>query len=706
MRASRLKYRTIATIAAALLAAGCATPPPGTALGPLGVIDNVLSHEGATPPSPPLVRALLADPMRAMAAEDIVRRELPEALQRLAVPPARAGEAVPLLLAVRPYLDALAEAQLLVKSAAPPLTDVPPGLPPLEAQRAIAAKVDRAKLDQAAALVLEATARLLSRPIEFPGRGTRYELGADIVVIVGSPGDDVHALQPVRDGAVRVVLEPGGDDRYTGFDVAIGGIAVIVDLGGNDRYASTGPSWGAAIGGLSLLYDAEGDDEYASGTFAQGAALAGVGILLDLGGDDRYRVEAFGQGLGLAAGTGVLWDRGGNDRYEAQGLRDPFRRGGGLSYAQGAAVGLRTGMGGGTGLLLDDAGDDTYLAQMYAQGSAYYYGLALLWDRAGRDRYEAVRYAQGAGAHQAVGVLRDESGDDVYLLRAGVGQGMGLDLAVGALADAAGDDRYDAPTLAQGAAVANGVGILSDTGGKNEWRLHQPPGHGQAEWSRGLPSVALVIGDAPQYKAPATHESEGMVPCPEETGAAPARGESFEATLRAFGPSLIRERVDPARYAFLMQSLRERPEASLGALPTADFDALWPLTTALRCALVGASAAQASEMGRTFEGLLTANPASPFAGYIAAALRARPLPTAEQHRLIALLAAHPSCRVRAAALSLNGSAEAAQSALRSSCWQLQSRALSILEARGAVPKDLSRVPAFLREASPASRPAP
>jgi len=706
MRAPRSKYRTIAALTVALLAAGCAAPPPGAALGPLGVIDNVLSHEGAPPPSPPLVRALLADPMRAMDAEGIVRGELPESLQRLAVPPARSGEAVPLLLAVRPYLDALAEAQQRVKASVPPLADVPPGLPPPETQRMIAASADRAKLNQAAALVLEATARLLGQPIEFPGRSTRYELGADVVVIVGSPGDDVHALEPVREGAVRVVLDPGGNDRYTGFDVAIRGIGVIIDLAGNDRYQSSGPSWGAAIGGVALLYDAEGDDEYASGTFAQGAALSGVGILLDLGGDDRYRIEAFGQGLGLAAGKGILWDRSGNDHYEAQGLRDPFRRGGGLSYAQGAAVGLRTGMGGGTGMLLDDAGDDTYRAQMYAQGSAYYYGLALLWDRAGSDHYEAVRYAQGAGAHQAVGVLRDEAGDDAYALRAGVGQGMGLDLAVGALVDAAGDDRYEAPTLAQGAAVANGVGIVSDGGGKNEWRLHQPPGHGQAEWSRGLPSVALVIGDAPRLKAPARHESEDAVPCPKEAGTAPAPGESFEAALSAFGPQLIRDRVDPGRYAFLMQALREHPDASLASLPASDFDALWPLATALRCALTGASAAQALDMGHAFERLLSAKPATPLAGTLAAALRARPMPAAEQQRLVALLDAHPSCGVRTAALRLDGSVEAAQAALRSTCWQLQSRALSALEAKGAAPMDLSRVPAFLRDATPASRPAP
>jgi hypothetical protein len=64
-------------------------------------------------------------------------------------------------------------------------------------------------------------------------------------------------------------------------------------------------------------------------------------------------------------------------------------------------------------------------------------------------------------------------------------------------------------------------------------------------------------------------------------------------------------------------------------------------------------------------------------------------------RLIERLAAHRSCGVRTAALALDGSAPAAQAALRSSCWQLQARALRILEARGAEPEDASAVPGFL-----------
>jgi hypothetical protein len=365
---------------------------------------------------------------------------------------------------------------------------------------------------------------------------------------------------------------------------------------------------------------------------------------------------------------------------------------------------VRTGTGGGVGMLRDDAGDDAYQAQMYAQGAAYYYGLGLLWDRGGHDRYEAARYAQGAGVHQAVGVLRDDTGNDTYTLSIGVGQGLGLDLAVGALVDLDGDDRYDAPTLAQGAATANGVGIVADRAGRNAWRLEHPPGHGEAEWSRGLPSLGIVIGDAPRRASGAADEAEGSAPCPPEPAHPAAAGGSLAEALQAFGPALIRDRVDPGRYAFLMGELRARPQAALAALAGEDFDTLWPLATALRCALAGADPAQAAHLWEAFERMLAADPGNRFAGFIAFALGGRAAPEAQQRRLLAQLAAHPSCAVRTAALRLDGSASAAQSALRSTCWQLQARALRILEARGVAPASLRAVPPFLRP--PSARAAP
>jgi len=89
----------------------------------------------------------------------------------------------------------------------------------------------------------------------------------------------------------------------------------------------------------------------------------------------------------MTGGVGLLWDRGGDDSYAAAGLVDAYDRGGGVSMAQGAATGLRTMLGGGAGILRDDSGNDHYEAQMFAQGTGYYYGVGLLWDRGGADHY-------------------------------------------------------------------------------------------------------------------------------------------------------------------------------------------------------------------------------------------------------------------------------------------------------------------------------
>jgi hypothetical protein len=658
--------RALAASALVMLLAGCAAPAS------LGVIDNVLSHEGPPPPSPPIVRELLARPLEALDARAIFARSVPDSLARLAEPPQRDLEP-----AIERFLDELAEAQRALRAAVPALPPLEARMPPPALQRQIAASIDPAPF-------LEAIARFLRQRIAYPDGGARFERG-DIVVILGTPGDDVHELAPLRDGAVRVLLDPGGNDVYRGPDVVLHGLAAIVDLAGDDRYESDGPAWGAAIAGVSLLLDAGGNDVYEAQDFSIGAALAGLGAVLDLAGDDQYRVRAFGQGLGLARGTGILWDRAGNDQYRAQGLPDPFDRGGDLSFAQGVAVGVRTGLGGGIGILRDDAGDDVYEAQLYAQGAGYYYALGLLWDLAGNDRYMAARYAQGAGVHQAVGVLRDDSGNDVYELRVGVGQGMGLDLAVGALADASGDDRYSAPTLAQGAATANGVGIVSDNAGTNEWYLSGPPGRGSAEWARGLPSVGLVLADAPRFMAMAMPDEAPLGVCPAEPDAEPAAMPLGQA-LRELGPGFVRGAVDPSRYALALRELRERPAASLAGLPAQDFDSLWPLGLALRCALAGAHENRAPAMWDAFEQVLREDPASRFAGVIAGALRARPAPEAQMRRLVSLLASHPSCGIRVAALSLDGSEAAAQEALRSSCWQLQARALNVLKKLGVEPE--------------------
>jgi hypothetical protein len=353
---------------------------------------------------------------------------------------------------------------------------------------------------------------------------------------------------------------------------------------------------------------------------------------------------------------------------------------------------------------------------MFAQGTGYYYGLGLLWDRGGADHYRAVRYAQGNGVHEAVGVLRDEQGNDRYELTVGVGQGMGLDLAVGILADLAGDDRYGAPTLAQGSATANGAGVLIDLGGANEWRLDQPEGWGRVAWSRGLPSLGLLLFDparasfirkgtgvaAPRGEAAISQENESAGRCPAAAESPAASGLALEQALRALGPGLVSGNVDGAVYRFSLEILRESIGPALAELSESDFDLAWALAAVLRCALEGADAATAQRMWDGFERVLAARPATRFAGPIAGALRARPAPAAQMQRLTGRLAVHPSCGVQVAALSLARSAAAAQEALRSSCWRLQSRALRLLNELGVAPENLDAVPEILRQAYAAS----
>jgi hypothetical protein len=740
------KYRT--ALAAVLLLGACAMVPPveralESRVDPetLRVIDNVLRHGVPPPPAPALVRELLSRPFAAQDAAAAFKRSVPAPLLALAepLPAPQAGAPVEIRELIAPYLAEVAKAQALLKSAQRGtaldanalLRELAVGLPGALRVRE-AAGYDAEAIARAAALFIEASARLARAlrsaegRIRFPDATERFDspigsvvIGtrgddmhkADAALIVDPAGNDTYERAPATAGAVSVIVDLGGDDRYRGSDLVAHGLAAILDFAGNDAYESEGPAWATAFAGVSLLVDYAGDDIYQSGHFGQGAAAAGIGALIDHDGNDGYRLRAGGQGFALAGGLGLLWDRAGDDRYVAAGLRDAFDRGGGISFAQGAATGVRTALGGGTGILRDDAGHDDYAAEMFAQGAAYFYALGLLWDRAGNDVYRAARYAQGNGVHQAIGVLRDESGGDRYELSVGVGQGMGLDLAVGILADMEGDDRYAAPNLAQGSATANGVGLMLDAGGEDEWRLgERGEGWGQAKWSRGLPSVALILfdgtrgtllrGGKPDGPAATAvvHEPEQGPSCPQAPDAKPAEGLTLTDALRRLGPGLVAGKVDGPVWAFALGELRERTEPALGELPGEEFEVAWVLSAALPCALRPADDIYATLMWNAFERVLAARPDSPFAAQIAIALQARRAPEPQAQRLIARLAAHPACGVRAHALALDGSVAAAQAALRTSCWQLQARALRILGEKGVAPANLEAVPAFLREA--------
>jgi hypothetical protein len=777
-------FHAAACAALSLLVAACAAVPPrmdvpdglgarvdaifarrGLGADALSVIDNLLRHDGVTPPpfAPPVVRELLARPLAAANAKALFDRTVPAALWRVAdevsTPRSAGGTPVRLDDLLDVYIGELAEAQRILKAAvggAPidagvMLEQLHHGLPHRGELLRVAVAIDSTALDRANTLFLDATTRFIralraaGNGLQFPVKAMRFDSAVGVVVI-GTTGDDIHGpgaavivdpggndvyeRAPVTGGAISVIVDLDGDDRYRGSDVVVHGLSAIIDFSGNDRYTTDGPGLGAAIAGAALIVDFSGDDAYEAGIFGQGAAAFGWGAILDLQGNDTYRVRAGGQGFGMTGGVGLLWDRGGNDTYTAAGLYDVYDRGGGVSMAQGAATGSRTVLGGGAGILRDDTGDDVYEAQMYAQGAGYYYGAGLLWDGGGDDHYRAVRYAQGAGVHEAVGVLRDESGNDRYELTLGVGQGMGLDLAVGVLFDGAGDDRYQSEVLAQGAATANGLGIVVDAGGADEWRMGSDRrSWGRAEWARGLPTSGLLLYDparavfvregtayspppqaaelgGPLGGEPVVHEAQEKPRCPETAPAADAALPLAEALRRA-GPGFAGGAADPEAYASARLTLTTRLKAGVAGLPRDDFDVAWMLSHALRCALAGAAPGEAVEMWNEMEGVLQGEPATPFAGAFAFALRDRPAPAPQMQRILGVLDAHRECSVRAAALTLRyataadeparmRAAPAAQAALRSPCWRLQAAALTVLRRLDVMPDPDAPLPSVLR----------
>jgi hypothetical protein len=745
----------------------------GLGTNALTIIDNILSHEGAPPPAAPsLVRALLKAPLTAVDAAALFDQAVPQSLRALgdahaATPRVRAPVKVLDLLA--PYIDEVAAAQRVLRSAvagnpidAPMILKALDTHPPsADILHGVMRAVDVALIARANALFLDATARLATAmraaegDVHFSDTALRFESAIGVVVI-GTRGDDDHAADaaliidpggndtytraPAVGGAVSIIIDLAGNDRYRGADVVVHGLSVLIDFVGNDRYEMTGSGLGAAIAGASVLLDFAGDDVYQTGVFAQGAAAFGLGAVIDFDGNDRYQLRAGGQGFGMAGGIGLLWDRAGNDSYTAAGMSDTFDRGGGISLAQGAATGYRTGIGGGIGLLRDDAGDDTYSAEMFAQGVGYYYGVGLLWDRGGNDQYRAVRYAQGSGVHEAIGVLHDEAGNDRYTASVGVAQGMGLDLALGVLYDGAGDDRYGGDVLVQGAATANGIGIVIDRGGADQWQTGADRrAWGRAEWFRGLPTLGFLLhessraasmfiregkpytprADSAALGGPlggelATHEAATVVPCPKPDATQSTETPDFSAALARLVPGFSGGKADAtafaAAYAEVRRHVVERLGAALGEMAVNHFGSSWALGHALTCVARDATATEIESLWSGIEQRLESG--SAFAAPLMNVLRERPPPAARLRRILIPLDAHASCAVRATRLRLLLNAEAdtewrqqviqdAQIALGDSCVRLQLAGRDALR-RLLVSFDAGVLPQYLRGEVPAA----
>lgn len=344
-----------------------------------------------------------------------------------------------------------------------------------------------------------------------------------VAVIDYGPEGDTYLGGP---GAFNDIGQPELDMHPVGPCAAFGGSAILIDQGGNDRYTGGDFSLGAAWMGYARLVDKTGSDSYTGGQFTQGAAAFGVAELLDLGstpavGDDapegthpkqlgsndNYSCSRFGQGFGYLMGIGRLEDTGGNDRYYAGGVfrHTPLWPDRYQSLSQGFGFGSRRdNWAGGIGLLVDrGAGNDGYEADIYGQGSSYWYSLGIAWDEGGNDTYRLGHYGQGAGIHLAAGILVNFSGEDTYTNYHGVGMGGAHDYAVGWLIDLDGNDHYHSNGVAQG--LNNSVAILYDKSGDDTYssRSTQAIGFGTNN------SIALLIdgGGSDRHTVPVAQGS-------------------------------------------------------------------------------------------------------------------------------------------------------------------------------------------------------
>jgi hypothetical protein len=313
------------------------------------------------------------------------------------------------------------------------------------------------------------------------GTGPNTYEGDDFIGIIDLGGDDVYrgrvacGIGLEGHAPISFVLDLSGNDRYEGGDFTQGfgflGVGILHDLGGGDDYYSAGfCAQGCGLCGYGELYDDGGNDQYRADSGAQGAGCFGYGQLTDVAGNDTYYGARFVQGFAQVMGVGVLTDGAGNDTYYAGGkyLHQPLWNDHYQSLSQGFAIGNRNdagvGTGGGVALLLDEGdGNDFYSADIYGQGSSYWYSLGFLVDTGGNDVYTLGQYGQGAGIHLSAAGLFDLKGNDAYTMTIGLGQGAAHDWAVGWLIDRAGNDVYQGN--GQGMGLNFSVGILLDCAG-------------------------------------------------------------------------------------------------------------------------------------------------------------------------------------------------------------------------------------------------
>jgi hypothetical protein len=298
------------------------------------------------------------------------------------------------------------------------------------------------------------------------------------LLILDPGGNDMYAITGGKKEAllhpVQCIVDLSGNDTYRGGDYALGsgyfGIGILHDLSGDDVYSGGNFSLGSGVFGIGYVHDRSGMDSYSSKTNTQGMGFFGIGILQDVQGNDHYVIHAHGQAFAGTRGVGILTDHAGNDSYIcASPFQDFLRYDDHFeSFAQGAALGYRPIASGGLALLIEHSGNDVYVADIYGQGTGYWYGFGGLIDLQGSDMYKAHQYAQGSGVHLAQGLLWDASGNDTYTSH-GVSQGCGHDIAVGLLIDEQGNDSYTVESLSLGAGNANAISLFTDLMGDDSY---------------------------------------------------------------------------------------------------------------------------------------------------------------------------------------------------------------------------------------------
>jgi len=338
-----------------------------------------------------------------------------------------------------------------------------------------------------------------------------YEYPSPPLLIIDGGGDDTYRFSGYPDKhSVSAIIDLAGNDLYVSADStkpgiggAVMGMALVLDKAGDDYYEGENITQGAGIFGVGILLDYAGNDTYRANSYAQGTGAFGVGIMADSAGHDSLYCVVLSQGFGYTKGCGLLINYEGNDKYIAEDsmVINPASQTEehNASLAQGVGFGKRAdyidghSWAGGVGILCDVKGDDQYTADLWAQGTAYWFAVGMLLDGGGNDSYNGIWYVQGSGAHFAVGYLDDFGGNDSYNATINMAIGAGHDFTIGYLNERGGNDTYNAPNLSLGGGNANGIGIFHDHGGDDVYTTHGGTTLGRANASKKGPREFLHV---------------------------------------------------------------------------------------------------------------------------------------------------------------------------------------------------------------------